>query len=54
MGEGSVSRIPTASRLCELGKTPIIDTAPCDGRNPITPQNDAGILTHPVVSVPGR
>lgn len=31
-----------------------MDTAPCDGRYPRIPQNDAGILTQPVVSVAAR
>lgn len=44
--------IPTVSKLCELGRTPIVDTAPWDGRYPSIPQNDAGILTPPIVSIP--
>lgn len=32
----------------------MVDTAPWDGRKPKIPQNDAGILTHPVVSVPTK
>jgi len=30
--------IPTVSKLCEFVNTPIVDTAPCEGLNPKTPQ----------------
>lgn len=44
--------LPIVSKLCAFGRTPIVDTAPWDGRKPKIPQNAAGILTHPIVSVP--
>ena len=44
--------IPTVSRLVETGMIPIWETAPWEGRNPITPQNAAGTLTPPTVSTP--
>lgn len=46
--------IPTVSKLCEFGRTPIVDITPCEGRKPRTPQNEAGILTPPIVSVPEK
>ena len=40
------------SRLVEIGMIPKCETAPCEGRNPRMPQNPAGTLTPPVVSIP--
>lgn len=44
--------IPTVSKLWEFGETSIVDTVPWDGLNPIIPQNEAGTLMPPTVSVP--
>jgi hypothetical protein len=46
------SYIPTVSRLVETGMIPTWETAPCEGRNPSIPQNPAGTLTPPEVSMP--
>lgn len=40
------------SKLCELATTPALETRPWEGLNPRMPQNAAGVLTHPTVSVP--
>ena len=42
------------SKLCAFGRILIVDTPACDGRKPRTPQNEAGILTPPIVSVPEK
>jgi hypothetical protein len=44
--------LPTVSKLCAIGTTPVDEITPCEGRNPKMPQNDAGHLTLPPVSVP--
>lgn len=44
--------LPTVSKLCETGTTPTLDMAPCEGRNPKTPQNEADTRTPPTVSIP--
>lgn len=46
--------LPTVSKLCAFGRTPMVDTAPWDGLKLKIPQSDAGILTLPVVSVPTK
>ena len=46
--------LPMVSKLCAFGRTPRVDIAPWDGLKPKIPQSDAGILTHPVVSVPTK
>ena len=43
---------PTVSNETLTGRTPRLETRPCVGRNPATPQNAAGMRIEPPVSVP--
>lgn len=43
---------PKASQLEATGIVPSKETAPCEERNPKTPQQAAGTLTSPTVSIP--
>ena len=44
--------LPTVSKLGEFDKTLFIGMTPWEGRNANIPQNEAGILMQPTVSVP--
>lgn len=44
--------LPTVSKLCAIGMTPVVVTRLCEGRKPKIPQYDAGTLILPAVSVP--
>ena len=43
---------PMTSREGASGTTPFVEIAPCEGRKPKIPQNDAGARQEPAVSVP--
>jgi len=44
--------MPTVSNDCANGTTPAVETVPCVGRIPYSPQYDAGTRIEPAVSVP--
>src|SRR5688572_29573563 len=46
------ARGPILSRLHDSGMTPCRLTSPREGRRPVMPQNEAGITTESVVSLP--